>query len=370
VTVVRHWLRVRPRERFLDKALYEFSFTAISAPTALRRARQADVLLCVVPCVSAAAMSAMVLGRSRARSARPRLVLWVQDLVLRLATSLDGIGPLARRMITTADRLERVAFRSADGIVVCSPSFADHAERLGVERDRVTTIYNWVDLDRVAAVPPPPQTTATRFLYAGNLGYTQGFETLIEAARLVGDDIQVEIVGAGNSADEVRRLAATTTNVRVSPPVPERDYAGLLASADAHVVIQREVSANANFPSKIASCLASGRPVVASIPLDSAAASALIESSGALVVPPEMPEALAEAMRHLRARPELRRTLGLGARAYAEEHFGRDNALLRLEAVLLGDRAAGSFSHVSELSENGAGSDVRLTGSGTTRART
>ena len=33
VTVHRSWLRVRPDERFIDKALYELSFTTFSAPT-------------------------------------------------------------------------------------------------------------------------------------------------------------------------------------------------------------------------------------------------------------------------------------------------------------------------------------------------
>ena len=130
----------------------------------------------------------------------------------------------------------------------------------------------------MTAQPPSEHRRPTRFLYAGNLGYTQGFETLIEASRLVGDDIELEIVGAGNVAAEVRRLAAATTNVRVAPPVTNDEYPGLLASADVHVVIQRGISANANFPSKIASYLASGRPVVASISPDSTAASVLIAS--------------------------------------------------------------------------------------------
>ena len=113
------------------------------------------------------------------------------------------------RFIELAESMEGAVFRAADRLVVCSPVFAEHAERLGVRASRIETIYNWVDLDRVRALAPSEPFGPTRFLYAGNLGYTQGFETLVEAARLVGDDIRLEIVGAGNSAADVRRLAAT-----------------------------------------------------------------------------------------------------------------------------------------------------------------
>jgi len=335
VDLHRTWLWARPQERFVDKALYELSFAALSTPATLRQMRRADVLVCVVPCLGAAAVSALLVRALRASGRRIPLVLWVQDLVLRAASSLGDLSPGARRVIGAAGAMESAVFRAADRLVVCSPVFAHHAERLGVQPARIETIHNWVDLDRVRAMPPREPVAPTRLLYAGNLGYTQGFGTLIDAARLVGDDIRLEIVGSGNSAAEVGRLAATTTNVRVSPPVANDDYPDLLASADVHVIVQRGISADANFPSKIASYLASGRPIVASISPDSAAASVLRESGGALVVAPDAPGELAVAIRALSGRPELRRELGVRARAYAESHFGRDRALARLESAVV-----------------------------------
>src|SRR5215204_1699165 len=49
VRVHRSWLRVRPAERFVDKAFYELSFAALSAPRVLPRVRRADAVVCVVP---------------------------------------------------------------------------------------------------------------------------------------------------------------------------------------------------------------------------------------------------------------------------------------------------------------------------------
>ena len=332
VSVTRSWLRVRPGERFVDKALYELSFTTFSAPAVARRVRRADVLLCVVPCLSAALPVPPLCAQLAPGPAS--FCGCKTSSCVRPAPSPTS-GRQRERLIRLAGGIEAAAFRAADRVVVCSPAFSEYAANLGVEPSRIETIYNWVDLERVTAQPPREHRRPTRFLYAGNLGYTQGFETLIEASRLVGDDIELEIVGAGNMAAEVRRLAAATTNVRVSPPVPNDEYPELLASADVHVVIQRGISANANFPSKIASYLASGRPVVASISPDSTAASVLIASGGALVVPPEAPQELADAMRTLSANPGLVRELGARARAYAEEHFDRERSLAQLEAALV-----------------------------------
>jgi colanic acid biosynthesis glycosyl transferase WcaI len=133
----------------------------------------------------------------------------------------------------------------------------------------------------------------------------------------------------------VHQLAVGAPNITVRPPVdPRRDYPDLLASADVHLVIQRRISAGANLPSKIAPCMASGRPLLASIDLATPAARLLRESGGAILVEPESPVALADGMKRLAIDAELRSRLGSNAREYAERKLARDPALERLEAVL------------------------------------
>lgn len=319
VHVHRSWLRVRPAETFIDKALYEASFTLVSLPRVVRRLRRVDTLVCLVPSLAAAAAAALL-------PVDGRRVLWVQDLVSSATQSVDGARGLA-----FTRRLEALAARRSDRIVVCSPGFGDHLATLGVPRERIATVYNWVDTTEIR--PGPSRLNGSiRFLYAGNLGYTQAFETLLQAARSAG--VQLEIVGDGNAAAHVRRAAGTDVTVR--GPVARAEYPVLLASADAHVVVQRRAAAGANLPSKIASYLASGRPIVASLDLDTPAAGLLRESGAALLVEPEQPAVLAQAMRRLRDEPELRAELGRNGRAFAEKHLGREPALAALEGEFLG----------------------------------
>lgn len=319
VLVHRTWLRVRPAETFLDKALYEASFAATSLPLVARRARRADVLVCVVPTLGAAAASALLPVRRR--------VLWVQDLVPAGALALAP-GRGARRALEAAERVEAFAARRAHRVVVCSPGFRDHFVARGVDARRVEVVENWVDVREIAPAPPPPHGRP-RVLYSGNIGYSQGFATLAEAARLV-PEVEVAVVGAGNGEGEARALG-----LEVSPPVPRAELPALLASADVHVVLQRRVSAGSNLPSKIATYLASGRPIAASIDAATPAAELLRASGGALLVEPEDPAALAQALRRLAADPELRARLGARGRRFAEERLDRRPALERLERALL-----------------------------------
>ena len=330
VRVHRSWLRARPERSFADKALYEVTISTFALPHAVRHARRADVVVCVVPTLLAAAYAAGV-----ARVLNKRLVLWVQDLVLSAAASV-GLGAGASRILSVAGRLERAAVRAADSVVVCSPGFRDYLIAGGGDPRRIETIYNWADVERITPRPPNGNGGPVRFLYAGNLGYTQGFETLVDAARIGSDGVSVDIVGAGNAADIVQRLSADVPNVTIRGPVDRGDYADLLASADVQLVIQRRISAGANLPSKIATSMASGRPLLASIDPATPAADMLRESGGAVLIEPESPVSLAEGMKRLAADADLRARLGASARAYAERNFAKQPALERLEAVLLG----------------------------------
>lgn len=332
VDVSRTWLRVRPRETFVDKALYEASFALCSLPLVLRRVAHADVLVCVIPSLAAAILAAASLRLVPARI-RPRLVLWVQDLVVDAAALVHGAEGAAARAMGLVRVAESSALRAANAIVVCSPGFERYLRDAGVPNERIHTILNWVDTGRFGSGVREPEGPVT-FLYTGNLGYSQGFETLIDAARRQ-PELVVRIVGDGNTASRVSDLARTAPNVMVEPSVPTESYPALVQSASALVVIQRSQSAGVNLPSKIAPYLASGRPIVASIDTATPAADLLAASGAALVVPPERSDALADAMARLAADPALRASLGAAGRRYAAERLERASAIDRFEEVLV-----------------------------------
>jgi putative colanic acid biosynthesis glycosyltransferase WcaI len=329
VEVHRSWLRVRPGESFLDKGVYEASFAAFSTPSAIARMRDADAVVCLIPTIFSSALGALM-----ARLGRRRFVVWVQDLVLAAAEAVAGLGTPQRCVLSVVRRVESLPLRCAETVVTCSGGFIPYLRDRGAKFEAIEVIPNWVDVSEIVPLPEPSPDLNVRFLYTGNIGYTQGFETLLQAARQVGGEVAVEIVGGGNAADHVRRLMEGVGVVR--PSVGRDEYPDLLGSAHALVVVQRRVAANANLPSKIASYLAAGRPIVASIDPETPAAEMLRACGGALVVPPEDPVALADAMRQLRDDADLRRRLGANGRRYAETNLAKDRILVRLEHAFLG----------------------------------
>ena len=335
VDVHRSWLRVRRGESAVDKALYEATFAAFTLPRIVPRLARAHTVVCVIPSLVAAMCAASLVRVAKVVRPSLRLVLWVQDLVVSAAAVLDDAARVSP-LLAAARRGELASARTADCVVVCSPGFAEYYSAAGLSPSQLVTIPNWVDVEWIRPAQVQNGGRPIRFLYAGNIGYSQGFETLVRAAALAGEGVEVVISGDGNAEDRVRELSRGVANVTLRKPVPEREFPPLLASADVQVVLQRRAAAGANLPSKIGPYLASGRPILASLDPGTPAADLLLQSGAAVLVRPEDPERLADAMTELARRPGLRATLARRGRTFAAERLDRRSALARLEAVVTG----------------------------------
>jgi colanic acid biosynthesis glycosyl transferase WcaI len=333
VHVHRTWVRVRPDESVRDKVLYELSFALLSSSRALRLSRRSDVLVCVVPSLASAVLAGVAKRTLGMFGSGPSLVLWVQDLVVPLIGAVPG-AKHPGVFIRMAASAESSAARAAATVVVCSPGFRDYLVARGVEQSRIHPVLNWVDTAHIAP-SEPPQDGVVRFVYAGNIGYTQDFDPLVAAARRLGPRVEIEIVGAGNGAARLRESARHDANITISSPVPDDQFPALLGSAHALLVLRGRIAPDANLPSKIATYLASGRPIVASTRHDSAAAEILSRSGAALLVEPEDSEALADAMERLVSNPAMRAELGRRGRQFAVEALEREQALRQLTEAIL-----------------------------------
>ena len=118
----------------------------------------------------------------------------------------------------------------------------------------------------------------------------------------------------------------------------------MLSAADVGLVIQKKTVTAFNLPSKIPVILASGRPIIASVPDTGTAMRVVKESNGGIVVTPEDSQALAEAILELYENPEKLEKLGQQGRKYAEENFGSKTALDSYEAL---------FSEILNMKEEG-----------------
>jgi colanic acid biosynthesis glycosyl transferase WcaI len=99
--------------------------------------------------------------------------------------------------------------------------------------------------------------------------------------------------------------------------------ADLLGSANISLVTLNRHLGQLNVPSKTYSIMASGRPVLASVPDDSEIARLIKDADCGVLVPPEDPQSLAHAIQGLSNQPELLDRYGSNGRRYVAAHFSR-----------------------------------------------
>ena len=321
---------------YLHRILVFLSFTITSVFTALRT-MPADLVLGTSPPIFQAISAWVVAGIWR----RP-FALEIRDLWPEFAIDL---GVLRNRiLIYLARSMERFLYRRAQHIVVNSPAYVDYLLKKGVPEAKITLIPNGVD---ASCFHPENNGEAFRrehqfedkfvVMYAGALGFANDVECLLRAAADLREDRQIvfTIVGDGKELPCLRHEAESLRldNVRFIPAQPKRRMSEALSAADVCVAVLGNIPMfRMTYPNKVFDYMAAGRPTVLAI--DGAIREVIENSGGGLFVPPGDHRALGEAIRKLRDAPELRKQMGINARAYVSAHFSRDAQARQFAALL------------------------------------
>jgi len=353
VTVLRSYLYVPRRVTAVRRILHEASFVLSASLRALLGPRP-DVLFVVSPPLGLA-LPAVLLSRVW----RVPYVFHVTDLQPDSALDLGMLppGPLARALYG----LERLGYRRAALVSTLNEVMRRRIVTKGIPDDKVMLLSDWAD-PALFSVPVQGGGGAfrrafglgSRFLvvHAGNMGVKQGLDTVLGAAEQSRDDADLVYLLVGDGAMrgslEGRAAALGLSNVRFIPLQPRTMFRELLAAADVCLVTQQRTVADIVFPSKVLTLLAAGRPVVASVSPESEVARVVREGGAGLVVPPEDPRALREAVVTFRRDAAARQASGESGRAYARQHWDHERILFEMEARLR--RLVGSDARVSTLS--------------------
>ncbi len=274
---------------------------------------------------------------------RAQCILNVQDLYPKTAVDLG----LLRNglLVAVANGIESFLYRHVDSIVVHSPSYRDHVAARGGDPSKVHLISNWEDLE---AFTPGKGGDGFRedlgiegaflVVHAGVMGFAQGLYQVVEAAVHLREyrDIVFLLVGDGAMRGGLERQAQDAGNVgvRFLGLRPSSDYQRILAAADVCLVSLHKQLRSPGIPGKLQSIMAAGKATICCLRRDSDPAHMVEEASCGLTVEAGEPEALAEAVLRLYRDRELCETMGRQGRGYAEEHFRREVAVRRYEALL------------------------------------
>jgi colanic acid biosynthesis glycosyl transferase WcaI len=162
-------------------------------------------------------------------------------------------------------------------------------------------------------------------LYAGTIGLVSGADVVVRAAAQLAQrsDILLLVVGEGAAKRAAMREARERglSNLKFIDFQPRSRLNEMQAAANVGLVTLAPGRARTSVPSKVLGYMAAGRPIVASVDLDSDTAREIADHDTGLVVPPGDATALAAALGALADDPKRTTRLGIAARQRFDDQF-------------------------------------------------
>lgn len=190
-------------------------------------------------------------------------------------------------------------------------------EEAGIPESKLTVIPNGIDVSEYGTGPSPSGAPVVTFV--GRLHTQKGVDILIRAARTILRDnpkTTFNIVGEGPEKKALKDLAAredVSERIRFTGFVA--DVGNVLAASHLLVLPSRWEG----MPNAVLEAMACARPVVASN-VDGCS-EVVDDGKTGLLVPPEDPDALADAVLEILRDPERARNMGQAGRSRAETEF-------------------------------------------------
>ena len=275
---------------------------------------------------------------------RAPLVFNIQDVFPDAAIQTGAISN--KKIIATAKWLERMSYQRSDAVVLLSQDLRTNiANKIDKKfHQRLHVIPNFVDTH---AITPLDRMTAYRselgigdqlvVMYAGNVGFSQSLNLVVDAAAKF-PDIAFVINGDGAARKKLEEDCTQLTNVFFGDYQPIERLSEVLATGDIHVVPLRAGLASVSVPSKSYSILAAGRPMLAAIDLGTEIPNMLQQSGAGVAVEPDSSTAFIEALSQLVSRREQLHEMGSRGRTWVETHASPASVAAQYEAIFLANR--------------------------------
>lgn len=303
---------------------------------AIREARGADVVvvhapnpLAIIPALAAAWSRA--LGRGPAKL----VLVWHSDII--------GKGVLGR----LTRPVEHLLARCATHIIATSEHYAAASAVLARHRAKLSIIPIGID--------PPPSSPAGALsaslsafirgrplvIAVGRLVKYKGFRNLVEAAASCSSDFALLIVGAGPLEQELAALIARlglTDKVRLTGQVDATELDALYRAASLYVM-SSNVRAEA-FGVVLIEAMSHAIPIVATDIPGSGVPWVVENGRSGMIVPPDSPGQLAEAMDRILGDSELASRLAEGAISRFQTNFTREIMTDNFLDLVISDRSS------------------------------
>jgi glycosyltransferase involved in cell wall biosynthesis len=260
----------------------------------------------------------------------------------KLGIELSGAQWAAIHLIT------RLTLEHADRIIAVGETIKQRiARRWRIPAAKISVVTNGADIRLFTATTAlQVESVRTRYglesqptiIFVGSFQPWHGVDLLVEALREVvarRSGVRLILVGDGPRRVEIERRAGSLglgERVIFTGSVPHQEVAALLQVADVAVIYHSGAAAEiVETPLKLFEYMAAGKALVA--PAVPNMQRLLAHRVNALLVPPDSPPALAEALLELLDDSDLRAALGAAARTEAQARHSWDRVVTDIEAI-------------------------------------
>lgn len=232
--------------------------------------------------------------------------------------------------------IEDFTYKHADKIIVISEDFKRNIMAKGVPENKIEVVYNWVDETKVIPINKNDNPLFEEFgisrdkfnvVYAGNLGNAQNIDVIIDSAKALSSDDNIEffVFGTGGIKEKFVQKVKDygIQNVKFFPLQPIERVSQVYGLGDACVVSCKPGLGGAAMPSKMVSIMSAGRAVAASF--DEGELTHILKTHNCgLYAPAGDVQAFVNMIRSMASNPEKCNEMGRNARQLILEQFTRE----------------------------------------------
>jgi glycosyltransferase involved in cell wall biosynthesis len=289
--------QVTARRLLLPDASVTWNLTAIPAAIRIARREGIDAVITTSPPPSVHFVGAAV---QRATSAR-----WIADLRDPLVANQhrrdDTAAARARQ--AAVEQVAKLVARRADAVTCVSEAIADEVRGLSA-RGAVRVISNGCDFDDFAGLEYAPGKRF-RITHTGSFFGKRDPRPFLEAFKQADLDAVARFVGDFRSTDrEWAEALGLGDRLELVPYAPRGESLRLQRDSEALLLLVPDAGGRGKgvLSGKVYEYIAAGRPILAVVPPDGAAAALVRETGAGVVVAPDDVEGIRAALVDLQAR--------------------------------------------------------------------
>lgn len=186
----------------------------------------------------------------------------------------DILGKKQGIIVSILSKMERYVYNNSDAVTTIDQVFYDTIVGRFKDRSKLHIIPNFVDTELYNRNKAErihlddrlfPKTDSLKLLYAGNVGFAQDWETLIELAKVTQNyPVEYFVIGEGvmkpyliKQVEEMKLF-----NVHLLPYQSRESIPGILAYSDIQFIFMNPEMEMQGFPSKVYTIMACGKPLL------------------------------------------------------------------------------------------------------------